>query len=146
MPGARPLTHVDHKRFVEVEGWEKKGTAKGKAKKGDHFRYSLRLNSGEILHTRVSHGSGATNDPYLVAAIFREQLQVTEEDFYLCVEKGMLPPRPAPESPLPPQDALDGKLVRNLMRKVGLSQAQVAALTKDEAVAAWQEYLTYGGQ
>ena len=146
MPGLRPLTHVDHKRFVEGEGWEKKGPAKGKAKKGDHFRYSLRLSSGEILHTRVSHGSGATNDPSLVAAIFREQLQVTEGDFSLCVEKGILPPGPDPESPLPPQDALDGNLVRNLIRKVGWGQAQVAVLSKYEAVAAWQGYRANGVQ
>ena len=146
MPGLRALIHVDHKRFVEVEGWEKKGAAKGKAKNGDHSRYSLRLRSGEILHTGVSHGYGAIIDPSLVAAIFREQLQVTEEDFYLCVEKGILPPRPAPGSPPPLPDALDGKLVHNLIRKVGLSQAQVAVLSKDEAVAAWQDYLANGVQ
>ncbi len=142
----RPLSHADHRQFVETEGWTKKGTAKSKKKTGDHHRYSLRLNTGEVLLTRVSHGSGAINDANLVAAILREQLQVTEEDFYRCVERGILPPRPAPATVGPPPDGLDGKLVRNLIRKVGMTQAQVASLTKEEAVAAWQGYLAGGGQ
>jgi hypothetical protein len=142
----RPLSHADHRRFVETEGWTKKGTAKSQKKTDDHSRYSLRLNTGEVLQTRVSHGSGATNDGNLVAAILRHQLQVTEDDFYRCVEKGILPPRPAPETAGPPPDGLDGKLVRNLIREVGMTQVDVASLTKEEAIAAWQEYLASGGQ
>jgi hypothetical protein len=142
----RPLAHRDHRKFVETEGWIKKGTSRGGAKTGDHYRYSLKLATGEVLQTRVSHGSGAINSADVVAHIMRDQLLVTEEDFYRCVEQGILPPRPAPSSPAPPPDALDGKLVRNLIRKVGMTQAQVAALTEEEAVAAWQEYLADGGQ
>jgi hypothetical protein len=33
-----------------------------------------------------------------------------------------------------------------LIRKVGMTQAQVASLTKEEAIAAWQKYLAGGGQ
>jgi len=142
----RPLAHRDHLKFVETEGWIKKGTSRGSGKTGDHYRYSLKLATGEVLQTRVSHGSGAINSADVVAHILREQLRVTEEDFYRCVDKGILPPRPAPSSPAPPPDSLDGKLVRNLIRKVGMTQAQVAALTEAEAVAAWQEYLADGAQ
>lgn len=59
-------------------------------------------------------------------------------------QPGRGPPRPAPKSTSPPPDALDGKLVRNLIAKVGMTQSQVALLTKDEAIAAWQAYLTGG--
>ena len=141
----RPLAHADHRQFVETEGWTKKCTARSTHKSSDHYRYSLKVSTGEVLSTRVSHGSGSIDDADLVARILRDQLQVTEEAFYRCVNKEEIPPRPAPKSTPPPPDALDGKLVRNLIAKVGMTQSQVALLTKDEAIAAWQEYLTGGG-
>lgn len=141
----RPLAHRDHKKFVEVEGWEKKGTTRGKGKTGDHHRYLLRLATGDVLRTRVSHGSGSIGDPNLVAQVLRDQLQVSEKDFYLCVEHGVLPPRPQPPSVTVPADGIDATLVRNLIRKVGLSQAEVAAMTKEQAVEAWQSFLAAGG-
>lgn len=140
----RPLSHANHLRFVETEGWSKKGTSRGGAKTGDHHRYSLRLSTGEVLQTRVSHGAGPINDPSLVASILHKQLQVTEEDFYRCVEQGILPPRPAPVTSAPPPGSLDGKLVRNLIKKVGMTQVEVQGLTKEAAVAAWQGYLAGG--
>ena len=141
----RPLAHADHRKFVETEGWTKKGTARSTQKSGDHYRYSLKLSTGEVLSTRVSHGSGSIDDADLVARILRDQLQVTEEAFYRCVNQGEIPPRPAPKSTSPPPDALDGKLVRNLIAKVGMTQSQVALLTKAEAIAAWQVYLAGEG-
>ena len=139
------LSHSEHRKFVETEGWEKKGTARGSAKTGDHDRYTLRLATGHVLSTRVSHGAGQINDRNLVAKIFREQLQVTEKDFYLCVRKGKLPPRPAPDKPSVPDEGLNAKLVRNLIRKVGLAQEAVASMTKDQAAEAWNRYLAEGG-
>lgn len=141
----RPLPHSAHRKFVETEGWEKKGTARGSGKTDDHYRYNLRLATGDVLTTRVSHCSGQINDPKLVAAIYRDQLAVSEESFWRCVEDGVLPPRPEPPSAAPEGEALDAKLVRNLIRKVGLSEAQIATFTKAEAVARWEKYLSEGG-
>lgn len=141
----RPLSHADHRTFVETEGWEKKGTARSSRSTGDHHRYTLRLANGDILHTRVSHGAGSIDDPRLVAAILRDQLQVTEADFHACVVDGTLPPRPATPPPQVPTQGLDAKLVRNLIKKVGLTQTEVAAMSKEEAVAAWTDYLVRGG-
>jgi hypothetical protein len=75
----------------------------------------------------------------------RYQLRVTEEDFYRCVNDGVVPPRPAPQVPEPPEDALDAKLVTNLIRKVGCSQGEVAAMSKQDAVQRWTDYLVEGG-
>lgn len=140
-----PLSHAAHRKFVETESWQKKGTARGSGKTGDHHRYTLRLANGDVLTTRVSHGAGAVNDPKLVAKILRDQLQVTEADFYACVRRGKLPPRPAPERPSVPEGGLDAKLVRNLIRKAGLSQDTVAAMTEEQAVDAWNQHLAGGG-
>lgn len=140
----RPLSHADHRAFVETEGWQRRGTARGAGRSGDYVRYVLRLADGDVLMTRVSHGSGAINDPTVVALILREQLRVSEDDFHRCVRHGVLPPRPQSSTPQVPHDALDAKLVRNLIRRVGLTQTEVAALTSDAAIARWQAYLAGG--
>ncbi len=140
----RPLTHAAHTKFVETEGWTKRKKASGK-KGGDHDRYTLQLANGDTLYTRVSHGAGQLDNPNTIAAVYRTQLAVSEEDFWNCVENGVLPPRPQPEKLEAPTESLDASLMRNLIRKVGLTPEQIAAMTKDEAVAAWQGYLTAGG-
>ncbi|MDQ6615212.1 MAG: cytotoxic translational repressor of toxin-antitoxin stability system [Actinomycetota bacterium] len=141
----KPLPHSAHRKFVETEGWEKKGTARGSGKTGDHYRYNLRLATGDMLTTRVSRGSGQINDPKLIAAIYRDQLAVCEEDFWRCVDDGVLPPRPQPPPALAEGDLLDAKLVRNLIRRVGLTEAEIATFTKADAVARWEQYLSEGG-
>jgi hypothetical protein len=130
---------------VEVEGWTRKGTSRGKGKTGDHYRYTLTLSNGEILYTRVSHGSGQLDDPKLIAHVLRDELAVSEKDFWACAEKGKLPPRPRTPAPPASGEALDAKLVRNLIRKVGLSEAEIATLTKQDAITRWNEYLARGG-
>lgn len=141
----KPLPHSAHLKFVQTEGWQKKGTARGSGKTGDHHRYSLTLATGDVLTTRVSHGAGQINDPKLVAAIFRDQLAVSEESFWRCVEDGVLPPRPQSEPTTSAGEALDAKLVRNLIRKVGLSEDEIARLSKAEAIHRWERHLAAGG-
>lgn len=141
----KPLPHSAHRKFVETEGWERKGTARGSGKTGDHYRYNLRLATGDVLTTRVSHGSGQIYDPELITAIYRDQLAVSEASFWRCVDDGVLPPRPEPQSAAPEGEALDAKLVRNLIRKVGLSEAEITTFTNAEAVGRWEKYLRQGG-
>lgn len=140
----RPIPHRAHRKFVETEGWEKKGKARSPGKTGDHFRYTLTLMTGDVLYTRVSHGAGQLDDPKLIAAVLREELQVTEKQFWACVNQGVVPSRPMPREVETRGDALDAKLTRNLVRRVGLSLEQIEKLTKEEAVERWQRYLAGG--
>lgn len=140
-----PLSHADHRRFVETEGWEKKGTARSAGKTGDHQRYTLALANGEVLYTRVSHGAGQIDDQRLVSSILRDQLRVTENDFYRCVRERALPPRPQPPATDRPAEGIDAKLMRNLVRRVGLAPAQIATMSKADAVRAWEDYLSAEG-
>lgn len=135
-------TYRELRLFVEHEGWEDTDAKAGRPK-GDHHRYTLELESGEKLYTRISHGRGSIDDPNLFAEILRMQLRVTEDEFWDCVRKKLLPPRPgAPQAP--PERTLDGKLAMNLIKKVGLTQEKVSELDQGEAVAIWQRFLTEG--
>ena len=138
----RPLPHSAHRTFVETEGWTKRGTARRRGATGDHHRYMLTLATGDVLSTRVSHGAGQINDPGLIAYILRDQLAVTEVDFWNCVDGGILPPRPHPTPSAPAGPVLDAKLVRNLLTKVRLSQQVISTMTREEAVQRWQDWLT----
>jgi hypothetical protein len=138
----RPLPHAALHKFVRTEGWTQK-VARGRT--GDHFRYFLALADGRILYIRVSHGSGAINDPALITVILRDQLDVTDAAFCACAEDGTLPPRPTPEGQVEPGERLDYTLVRNLTNKVGLTEQQVSSLTREQALRRWAEYLEGGG-
>lgn len=103
-------THRDLKKFCDNDGWDPK-------RRTDHWRYIKRLPDGRALRTKVSFGSGEVGDPGLFAAILREQLQVSSEEFW----------RAAP--PL-----LSAATVLHL-RKLGVSLEQVRKL-RSQAEAA----------
>ncbi len=80
-PCVSPISYPVHKTFVETERWTLVGAGRSRARTGDHFRYTLTLANGDELFMRFSHGSGQIDDPNRVAAILREQLQVSNDDF-----------------------------------------------------------------
>ncbi len=133
-------TNADLRKFVQTEGWQDKDKAAGR-RTGDHRRYTFVLQDGDELYTRISHGAGGVDDPGLFARILRDQLRVTEQQFWACVNNGTLPPRPPAPTPTAPENALDAKLARNLLQKVGLTPAQLGGLSKDEAVKIWKDHL-----
>lgn len=137
----RPIPHSAFRTFVEVERWVRKGTARSSRRTGDHHRYTLALQDGRTLYARVSHGSGQVDDPQLVAKILRVDLEVSEGDFWNCVNNGVLPPRPQDTRPAPAGPILDGKLVRNLITKVGLTQQEIAGMSREDAIQRWNDWL-----
>lgn len=141
----RPLPYSALRTFVETEGWKPKGTARGTKKQGDHERYTLALSDGTVLATRISHGTGQYDDPSLVSHILRDELRVSEPDFWACVERGAKPPRPQPEPIRGAGNEIPYDLMRNLVKKVGIEPATIERLTKAEAVQAWRDYLAGGG-
>jgi hypothetical protein len=73
--------------------------------------------------------------------ILGDQLDVDQAAFWACVRDGVKPNRGAPESPA---GALPAELVNLLLRRVGLSEAEVAAMTRAEAIARMQQYWALG--
>lgn len=126
-----------HDRFCVVEGWERVRDARGRTGT-HHVTYELTLHDGRILRTRISHPVDRTvYGAAMWSHILRDQLDVTENEFWGCVIDGRLPDRGAPPAP---KESLPADLVYLLIRRVGLSEAAVSELTKEDAVARLQRY------
>jgi hypothetical protein len=126
-------------KFVQVEGWTDKDAASGRST-GNHLRFVFTTPMGERLTTRISHGSGQIRDADLFRHILRDQLKVTEDQFWSAVDKGIVPVRERPGT-VPDESALDAKLARNLIAKVGLQPSALIGMTQQEALEAWTEWL-----
>jgi hypothetical protein len=132
----------DHERFCEVEGWQRVRDARGRTGT-HHVTYELALPDGRVLRTRISHPvDRSTYGPSLWSHILRDQLQVSEPDFWRCARDGSKPDRGLPE---PPAQALPADLVQLLITRVGLRDSDVATMSKAEAVERLHRFWTEGG-
>ena len=138
---SRTPTRADHDRFCQVEGWRPVRDARGRTGT-HHITYELDLPDGRTLRTRVSHPPDRTDyGPSLVAHILRDQLAVTEKEFWACVSDDTVPDRGAPRTP---PSSLPADLVHLLVNRVGIPETEVARMTRDEAVQRAQRYWTEG--
>lgn len=134
-------TRKDHEAFCAAEGWQRVRDARGRTGT-HHVTYELAIPDGRILRTRISHPVDRSGyGPSLWSHILRDQLQVTETEFWSCVRENIEPDRGAPELPAA---ALPADLVHMLIARVGLSEGEVAAMSKDQAVVRLQQYWTDG--
>jgi hypothetical protein len=134
-------TRQAHERFCVVESWAQVRDARGRTGT-HHVTYELTLKDGRVLRTRISHPvDRSTYGPAIWSHILRDQLDVTDVEFWNCVQEGIKPDR---GEPVVPVDALPADLVYMLIHRVGLDDAAVAAMTKDEAIARLNQYWTSG--
>lgn len=136
-----PGTRQAHERFCIAEAWDRVRDARGRTG-SHHVTYELVLADGSILRTRISHPVDRTDyGPSLWNHILRDQLAVSAEEFWSCVNDGVLPARsvvaPAPES-------LPADLVHLLVHRVGLSSAEIASMTRAQAIERVQRHWTEG--
>lgn len=142
-PGvSRPApTRADHAKFCQIEGWRQVRDARSRTG-AHHLTYELDLADGRILRTRISHPPDRTDyGPALWSHILRDQLQVTEEQFWACLHDGAKPDR---GTPAPPAVTLPADVVYLLLHRVGLTEAAVAAMTREEALARLQRFWSEG--
>ena len=134
-------TREAHDAFCRAEGWSLVRDAPGQSV-AHHVTYEFQLYDGRILRTRVSHPvNRATYGERLWSHILRDQLDVDEAVFWACVRDGTKPDRGEPE---PPPEALPADLVHMLITRVRLSEAEVAVMSKEEAIARIQQYWSAG--
>ena len=131
---AGPASRRQHVRFCELEGWDKVRNARGKPVR-HHITYELTLPNGRVLRTRVSRPANAERyGPALWSTILNAQLCVTEAEFWDCVGNHVIPEREAAPARIP-AGAIPATLAYQLIHTVGLTDTEVAGLTRDEAVA-----------
>jgi hypothetical protein len=131
-------TFRDLRTYVNNDWWtEEPNLARGRRRTWDHRRYFRDLPDGTRLRTKVSHDERAEIGPDLFHRILRDQLRVTEDQFWAVVRGRFTDAElPTPIEPIP------GWLVTRLIFTVGLSEENVARMTVEEAQAAWIEYQT----
>ena len=131
---SRPASRRQHEQFCDVEGWDTVLNARGMPV-GHHITYEFALDDGRILRTRISQpANNQTSGPRLWTAILRDQLDVTEDAVWDCVERRIFPPRPGKTSSALPA-GLPASLIHQLKSSLGLSDDDIAGLGKEEAVA-----------
>lgn len=125
-------------------GWQEvPNLARGRRRTGDHTRYSKILPDGSRTQTRVSAHPREEIGEDLFRRILREQLRVSEQEFWSIVRgqaSGALPP-PAPAgAPAPPAPGIPGWLVNCLITVAGIPENEVLDMTPEAARAAWDAY------
>lgn len=130
MTRKRPApTRADHQKLCTTEGWVQVRNTRDST--GHHVTYELALDDGRILRTRISHPPDRqTYGPSLWAHILRDQLDITEEEFWACVESGVRPERGRPE---PQAEAIPAGLIHQLLAH-GIPEAEIRTMTPAEAI------------
>lgn len=127
----------DHEKFCLTEHWELLTNASGKPVR-HHSTYRLALPDGRILRTRISRTVDRTTySGSIWNHILQDQLVVGDDEFWACVDDGLLPSRGA--APVP-ASAVPLALVWQLSRTVGMDEGVVARMTKEQAVQAINAY------
>ena len=134
-------TRRDHLHFCEVEGWNIVGS--GASKRSTHHEtYELMLPNGSILRTRISRPPDRTGyGAALWSHILRDQLQISPDEFWQCVRTGVAPDRGEPPAP---DRAIPADLVYLLKSRVGLTDEQLAGMSRQAAIERAQQYWTTG--
>lgn len=112
-------------------------------KRGPHqVNYELPLPDGRILYTRISHPVDRTvHGPSIFGRILRDQLEVSAEEFWDCVTHQVMPDRGQAQQPA---EAIPIGVIRILTQEARMSEAEVRAMTKAEAIARVGEFYTTG--
>lgn len=122
----RTPTFAELKRFCEQDRWDSK-------RRTDHWRFTKKMPDGTLARTKVSFGAGQLNDPKLFAAILREQLRVSADEFWRVVDRGGPAIRRLPITPEMPAE-LPAWLVGQLMKE-GAKTDVLKGLSEDDAKA-----------
>lgn len=134
-----PGTRVEHNQFCLNEEWVLVRSAQGRPVR-HHVTYELALFDGSILRTRVSRPVDKTTyGPSLWMTILRDQLAVTEDEFWSCV-KDEHPPDRGQSAAAIPEAALPAGLVHQLIHVALVPEDAVRRMNLQQALAVMNEH------
>jgi len=123
----------DHQRFCQIEGWTEVRNARGKSTQ-HHITYELPLGDGRILRTRISRPANPQAcGRSLWSHILDDQLQVTVDEFWDCVDTRQAPRR-LRETSEPVGALLPAGLAYRLVTTLHMATEEIQALSLEEAV------------
>lgn len=127
-----PGTYGEHRRFCEIDGWDRR--------ESHHTYFQKRIPDGRFLWTKVSRGKASSQYGKDLWSRVLRQLDVTEEQFNEVLRtRQPLDRRPdKPEKPAGP--SLPLWLYQMLREKVGLTSTEIGALSEKEALALWEAW------
>lgn len=129
MTGFPEPMRSDHEAFCRIEGWTQLSNARGRT--GHHVTFELPLPDGQVLRTRISHPPDRqTYGPSLWAHILRDQLFVSEEEFWSCVRRKKVPHRGRIE---PGRPSIPAGVVAQLLAH-GVPEVEVREMSRAEAI------------
>lgn len=115
--------HIDD--FCKADGWTKSGTT-------DHVHWEKVLPGGPMLKTHRSLASNKVIKPGLFGVILREQLQVSQEQFWEAINTGTPVGRPVELDDAPTE--YPGWVINGL-KTYGYREEDVRQMTADDAEA-----------
>lgn len=123
-------TRDDHDTFCTTENWTLVRGATGQPV-SHHRTYKLELPDQRVLRTRISKPVDRSDySRGMWSTILREQLEVSNDEFWACVRDRELPARSAaPEQ----RKGIPYYLLRQLIDKAGFDPIDAAELSEDEA-------------
>lgn len=128
-----PATRVDHENFCLVENWTRRKTSTGRSGT-HHHNYELNLPDGRILLTRISHPINRKDyGVALWAHILRDQLEITNSEFWDCVKHKVLPDRGFAQQDI--ANAIPSDVVNILVNKFHVPEQEIRELSALEAIA-----------
>ena len=131
-------SRADHLRFVIREGWRTVDST-------HHETSELPLADGRVLRTRISRPPDRTTyGPRLWAHVLRDQLRVTEDEFWACVRDGVLPDRRTDRPADVPEHAIPIEVADLLIGRVGLRREDLVGMSRADAIARLNAYWTTG--
>lgn len=128
-----------HDDFCVTEKWTLVRGATGKPVQ-HHRTYELEIASGDILRTRISKPVDRTTySASMWSAILRDQLKVTDTEFWACVQAGTLPNRGVALA-APNPNALPLHIVNELVTRLGMLPEEAILLPLPEALQRLSAY------
>lgn len=122
-------TRKDHQAFCLIEQWTEVRNTRGKT--SHHITYELPLPDGTVLRTRISRPPGRkTYGKAIWSHILRDQLVVSEQEFWECVRDRVLPAR---SRPTPERETTPAGVISQLLSH-GVPESEIRDMSRAEAI------------